>query len=494
MDMMQILEMLKQQSQQNSPLMPQASPYGMAPQSDSWLSTFPTPPQKSSLPPRNRSDLDLVQPPAPPPPPEPKPEMMGPPELTGPPRHLLGDGVTNFVGEENQLPGPPVSSEVLREDEVPDLDRKSHAPDKPFYKDNDRMAMMMAALSDGFGGMTLRGKTGMGALNKLTMANAQKNIKDNKTYDHFLQNDPEMAKVMAKIPPEYRGQFMELYQKSMFSDVLDDNTTADIRNWKFRESLDPAGQRMWDNQKTGEKMITMPDNSVIAVSRDGSTRVVLSSDEALAMTAAGADAEKGGVASGEDFRQIWKSARYTQDNLDGLYRTRERLLSSPDEGGLFQPVKLFMNRLKSEFGDIDGAAQATNEQLLQMEGIERTMQWFLNSGLGARGLDTPAEFIQWLKLNGGDLTMERDASIAFIDRALDNTMRSADRYNAARTDPLYSDVDKIHAYQPIEYTDPRAVAGQTQTETQQGGGPAEGTSKVDGGITYVFRNGRWETL
>ena len=120
-----------------------------------------------------------------------------------------------------------------------------------------------------------------------------------------------------------------------------------------------------------------------------------------------------------------------------------------------QPAKLFMNRLKAEFGSLDGAAKATNEQLLEMEGVERTMQWFINSGLGARGLDTPAEFLQWLKLNGGDLTMDREASIQFIDRAIDNTMRAADRYNDALTDPLYSDVDKIDKYQRVDYTDPR---------------------------------------
>jgi len=97
--------------------------------------------------------------------------------------------------------------------------------------------------------------------------------------------------------------------------------------------------------------------------------------------------------------------------------------------------------------------------------------------------------MQWLKLNGGDLTMTRDASIAFIDRAMDRTMRDAERYNAAITDPLYSDVDKIGEYKPSEYTDPRQQA-QTQPEDTPPA-IAEGKTEVVGGVTYVYRNGQW---
>ena len=105
-------------------------------------------------------------------------------------------------------------------------------------------------------------------------------------------------------------------------------------------------------------------------------------------------------------------------------------------------------------------------------------------------MDTPAEFMQWLKLNGGDLTMTREASIEFIDRAIDRTMRNADRYNDARVDPIYSDVDKIDRYKAIEYTDPRALVQDTATQ----GAPAaiaEGSTKVIDGNTYVYRNGQW---
>ena len=368
MNIIQLLEQLKRQPAQNQPLLPTTNPLG----GDEWVNSFASAPQSNGLPPRNRSDIVS---PAPMPEPAPMPSLE---EVTVPPRSKRLPFGEIKAGSEYNSP---------LEDEITTLDRekKSGIVDQPFYKDNDRMAMMAAALSEGFGGMTMRGKSGMSTLNKATFADARKNIRDNKTFDYLVQNDPEMAKVMSGIPAEYRGDFMKMYHKSLFADQLGEGSTADIRNYRFREGLSPEGQKLWDNQKTGEKMITLPDNSVIAVSRDGSSRVVLSSEDALAMTAAGADAEQGGKAAGEEFRTMYKAARYTQDNLDGLMQTRNRLVNSKDEGGIFQPVKLFMDRVKAEFGDIDGAARATNEELLQMEGIERTMQWFLNSGLGARG-------------------------------------------------------------------------------------------------------------
>lgn len=491
---MNFLEMLKKQSQQGGRT-PPPSQNGRFDFAGSPFPSSPSAPQSNGLPQRNRSDLSMPNPaqspaPAPAPAPAPqRPDMMGPQELMGPTRDLAGPmGMGAFEQQ-----GPPISSEQLVDVSVPERERKSHFVDKPFHKDRDRMSMLLSGLSEGFGGMTLRGKSGMSAMNKATFADARKNIKNNKTFDYLAKNDPKMAKVMAGIPPEYRSNFMELYQKSLFSDKLgDENSTADIRNFKFRKNLSDEQKKLWDNQKTGEKLMTLPDNSVIAVGRDGSHRIVLSSEDALAMTAAGADAEQGGKASGDEFRTMYKAARYTQDNLDGLMQTRNRLVNSKDGGGIFQPVELFMDRVKAEFGDIEGAANATNEQLLQMEGIERTMQWFLDSGLGARGLDTPAEFMQWLKLNGGDLTMTREASIEFIDKALDRTMRNADRFNDARTDPLYSDVDKIDRYKPVEYADPRALT--PEPTQQQATTVTEGSTQVIDGATYVYRNGQWYPL
>lgn len=203
----ELLRKRMEESQQTPPTLPNANPYGMTPQSfDFANSPFPSvapPAQSGGLPPRNRSDLNT---PAPAPAPAPQgPDMMGPHELVGPTRDLAGP---MGIGEFEQA-GPPVSAEQLQEIN-PDNEKVSGMIDKPFYKDNDKMAMMLSQLSNGFAGMTLRGKSGMEKMNNLNFANAQKNIKNNKTMDYLVQNNPEMAKQLMSIPAEYRGEFMKL--------------------------------------------------------------------------------------------------------------------------------------------------------------------------------------------------------------------------------------------------------------------------------------------
>lgn len=204
---MNFLEMLKKQSQQGGRT-PPPSQNGRFDFASSPFPSSPSAPQSSGLPPRSRSDIVAPQPaPAPQ-----QPDMMGPQELMGPTRDLAGPmGMGAFEQQ-----GPPISSDQLVDVSVPERERRSPLIDKPFYKDGDRMSMLLSGLSEGFGGMTLRGKSGMGAMNKATFADARKNIKDNKTYEYLVKNNPEMAKVLAEIPPEYRGQYMELAMKSKF--------------------------------------------------------------------------------------------------------------------------------------------------------------------------------------------------------------------------------------------------------------------------------------
>ena len=85
------------------------------------------------------------------------------------------------------------------------------------------------------------------------------------------------------------------------------------------------------------------------------------------------------------------------------------------------------------------------------------MQWFQDSGLGARGLDTPAEFMNWLKMNGGDLSMTNEASIQFLKRAISDQVRSVGRYNEMLEDDVYQTVSNRHTYKPFNVKDPYAL-------------------------------------
>lgn len=197
-------------SRQVPPTMPSNGKFDF---STSPFPTAATPaPQGGGLPPRNRNDIFPSQT-SPAPAPQ-GPDMMGPQELVGPTRDLAGP---MGIGEFEQQ-GPPVSAEQLVEIET-DNKKVSGMIDKPFYKDNDRMAMMLSQLSNGFAGMTLRGKGGMEKMNNLVFANAQKSIKNNKTMDYLIQNNPEMAKQLMQIPEQYRGDFMKLAMENSFGGI-----------------------------------------------------------------------------------------------------------------------------------------------------------------------------------------------------------------------------------------------------------------------------------
>jgi hypothetical protein len=90
---------------------------------------------------------------------------MGPPEVAGPPKHLLGD----LGAGADRLQGPPrdqlqengVEGMLANQIGVPEREKAPAWIDQKWYKDKNRLGMMLAAASNGFGNMTLRGNSGM---------------------------------------------------------------------------------------------------------------------------------------------------------------------------------------------------------------------------------------------------------------------------------------------------------------------------------------------
>ena len=115
----------------------------------------------------------------------------------------------------------------------------------------------------------------------------------------------------------------------------------------------------------------------------------------------------------KDFNQMYSRARYAEQDIADMQRQIARLESDPDRGGIFQPITKRLEEVAAEFGGEEALKNATKEQLNRSDAIKRTMKWFADSGLGARGLDTPAEFMVWLEMNGGDLSMTNEATITF---------------------------------------------------------------------------------
>jgi hypothetical protein len=76
------------------------------------------------------------------------------------------------------------------------------------------------------------------------------------------------------------------------------------------------------------------------------------------------------------------------------------------------------------------------------------MEWFAQSGLGARGMDTPAEYNRLLEAFGGLESMTPQAYATLLKRLIRDKERSIEDYNAALESGRYSDVYNSTFYQP----------------------------------------------
>ena len=389
----------------------------------------------------------------------PKPQGNVQPNM-GPPKSLAGD---LGLGPD-QLQGPPRAqgSELLEpvlpnQISVPQREKAETWVDMPWYKDKDRLGMMLAMAGNGFSGMSMRPNRGIQQMNNALFAKGAENIKQNKTMKYLAENNPEMFKVMAKLPPDQRGDYMKLAMQSKFKGLSGENSTADIRNFEYFNSLDTAQQRQFLGLKRGDEMIKGTDGSVQVRRADGTVETLITAEQALRGTSQMKDAEAEGGANNQDFKTAYRAARYADDNIASMVRQIERLEQFPDRGGIFQPLTQMTNEILAEFGSQEALDKATAEQLNESDNIRRTMQWFQDSGLGARGLDTPAEFMNWLKMNGGNLSMTNEASIAFLKRAIQDQVRNVGRYNEMLDDPVYGTVNNRDSYVPFSVTDPYAI-------------------------------------
>lgn len=446
MDMMQILRMLQQQTQQNQPLLPSEQngrfDFGASP----FPTAAPAAPQSNGLPPRNRSDLRT---PAPAPAPAPQtPDLMGPHELVGPTRDLAGPmGMGVFEQQ-----GPPITEAQRAEANLKgDLEKQFGInQDQPFYKDNDTMAMMLAQLSNGFGGMTLRGKNNMENLNTATFAQARKNKKQNKSMAYMIEHNPEMAAVMAQFPEEYRGEFMKAFIGGAYGDKSD---TANIKNYKFYRDLSPEQRAMYDSVTSRDDTHVLPNGAIIRVDRGGRISTVLSGPDALAASSDKITSDASAGSQQTKFEGIHSAAEKATQKLPAMYEELEMIRDPARASGYFQPIERFLSELGSELGLSDGET-ATNAQILQSKAYSRVMNWFSTSGIGARGMDTPAEFARYLQLISGDPSNTQAAYERLMLDYIADQEKAIDTYNSALRDPQYGDVYRIgdtSVYSPFSY-------------------------------------------
>ena len=151
---------------------------------------------------------------------------------------------------------------------------------------------------------------------------------------------------------------MKLAMQSKFKGLTGENSTADIRNFEYFNSLDEEGQRQFLGLKRGDQMIKGTDGSIQVRRADGSVETLLSPQDALLGTSRSKDAEAEGSGNNAEFKQAYKTARYADDNIEGMVRQIERLEQFPDRGGIFQPLTQMTNEIIAEFGGAGGAGES----------------------------------------------------------------------------------------------------------------------------------------
>lgn len=134
------------------------------------------------------------------------------------PRNKLNAGLLQPVLP-NQI-GVPERNQRLPFGEIQTPERELKdvtPPEMPFFKDKNKMAMMLSVLSNGFGNMTLRGNSGLKQMNNAIYAQAAQKEKENKTMQYLAGNNPDMYRILQKIPADQRGDYMKLAMQSQFA-------------------------------------------------------------------------------------------------------------------------------------------------------------------------------------------------------------------------------------------------------------------------------------
>lgn len=450
MDLMKLLENWKQIAGMNQPMLPgqpsQATPPfmpapgqgGYQPQqaSSPFGSKTPQPgeqgyqPQQAGSPFGTKSPLQPIQ----------TPQRAGAfPEVTAPDREKVG--IDQILPEVQTPDRKPIYANN-------DLWQMKNM-DKKWYKDGDFMNELGGRLSNAFGAMTLRGNTpGEEKANMLKIAQAGSNRKKNKTMDALIQSNPELASKLMDIPEESREKYMDLAMRQSFGDIgTDAQDPAAVATYKFFNGLDKNEQREFMNLKRAGNVITRPDGSVLYRNADGSWQEAVSSKEALEGAANLGSAETSSTVLTNKFVEADASAKAAYDQLPGL-REELAMADKPRAEGFFAPIERWKAEIADELGIDSG--EATTNQLLKAGATRRVMDWFKTSGLGARGMDTPAEFARFLEGIAGSEKMTNEAYKAMLERLIRDKERAITDFNGMIDDDKYSFIYGRDSYSPYE--------------------------------------------
>lgn len=173
----------------------------------------------------------------------------------------------------------------------------------------------------------------------------------------------------------------------------------------------------------------------------------------------GQEAAKAGA---EYYKNLAETAPTLATQYEKLSETLDLLEQGKPTTGIFSEVKTNLNRLLAAAGDEDAARSASDTQLLNSLLGSDVFPMISALGIGARGLDTPAEREFLLDVMTGRVVMEKDTIRRMAEMRRKYAERAIQSYNAALETPGMKDWMRSarRELSPIELNGGRGSSGQ----------------------------------
>jgi hypothetical protein len=160
-----------------------------------------------------------------------------------------------------------------------------------------------------------------------------------------------------------------------------------------------------------------------------------------------------GTGIGEDLLKTRLAAQTANENLPKMYTALNMLKTQPITTGLGYQFYDIINQLRSQYlSDKEAGVEVTNSQYLDSLVGGAVFNAIADLGIGARGIDTPAEKDFLLEVITGKRSLSKDALIAITEMRIENTEKSVNRFNDYLSKGDYKDYEKARGRKlsPIE--------------------------------------------
>jgi len=160
-----------------------------------------------------------------------------------------------------------------------------------------------------------------------------------------------------------------------------------------------------------------------------------------------------GKGVGEDLLKTRLAAQTANENLPKMYTALNILKTQPITTGLGYQFYDIINQLRSQYlSDKEAGVEVTNNQYLDSLVGGDVFNAIADLGIGARGIDTPAEKDFLLEVVTGKRSLSKDALIAITEMRIKNTEKSVNRFNDYLSKGDYKDLETIlgRKLSPIE--------------------------------------------